>query len=162
MLLGTYEHNLDAKNRVFIPVKFREELGDKFIYKVHNSKYPSIQLYSMKDFKGAFREALAKAAETRQDPRTVRAMFYMGAGEATFDSQGRAVFGQHATIMAGIDKKCIFIGFGDYVEVMSPENYANYLRSISESGRKDEQAREDEMEVYRSYKSMGKYLNVGE
>ena len=28
--VGTYNHSLDSKKRVFIPSKFREELGDEF------------------------------------------------------------------------------------------------------------------------------------
>ncbi len=30
MFIGTYQHNIDAKGRVIIPAKFREELGDSF------------------------------------------------------------------------------------------------------------------------------------
>ena len=28
---GTYEHNVDAKGRLFIPTKLRDELGDNFV-----------------------------------------------------------------------------------------------------------------------------------
>ncbi len=31
MFTGTYAHTLDAKGRVFVPAKFREELGENFI-----------------------------------------------------------------------------------------------------------------------------------
>ena len=31
MLIGEYSHSIDAKGRVFIPAKFREELGENFI-----------------------------------------------------------------------------------------------------------------------------------
>ena len=31
MLTGTYQHNLDAKGRVFMPAKFREKLGESFL-----------------------------------------------------------------------------------------------------------------------------------
>ena len=28
--VGSYTHTIDAKNRVFIPAKYREELGEEF------------------------------------------------------------------------------------------------------------------------------------
>ena len=31
MFLGEFKHNLDAKKRLFIPAKFREELGETFV-----------------------------------------------------------------------------------------------------------------------------------
>ena len=31
MLMGEYQHNIDAKGRLIVPSKFREELGEKFV-----------------------------------------------------------------------------------------------------------------------------------
>ena len=31
MLIGSYEHSLDAKGRVFMPAKFRDELGSEIV-----------------------------------------------------------------------------------------------------------------------------------
>ena len=32
MFIGEYRHNIDAKGRLFLPVKFREKLGEEFIF----------------------------------------------------------------------------------------------------------------------------------
>ena len=31
MLIGEYEHSLDSKNRIIMPSKFRDDIGEKFI-----------------------------------------------------------------------------------------------------------------------------------
>ena len=31
MLYGRYQHNIDAKGRIFVPAKLREKLGEQFI-----------------------------------------------------------------------------------------------------------------------------------
>ena len=31
MLVGEFQHNIDAKGRVIMPAKFRDELGEKFV-----------------------------------------------------------------------------------------------------------------------------------
>ncbi len=159
MLIGTFEHNLDGKNRVFVPAKFRDELGETVYYTFHSSKYPSIQLYSKQGFEEALEEALAEAKD-RTERRNIRAEFMMGAGEANYDSQGRVVFSQITTKQAEITKQCIFVGFGDYVEVMSPENYNKYLESITLNNTLDEEAIESEKKILRTYKAEGKLLNL--
>ena len=161
MLIGTYEHNLDGKNRVFIPAKFRDELGETVYYTFHSSKYPSIQLYSKQGFEEALEEALLEAKD-RTERRNIRAEFMMGAGEATYDSQGRVVLNPLSTRNAGIEKQCIFVGFVDYVEVMSPENYNKYLETITLNNTLDEEAIESEKKILRSYKSEGKLLGLQE
>ena len=160
MFIGTFEHNLDGKNRVFLPARFRKELGDEFIYKFHASKYPSIQLYNADEFNKARDEALMRA-RTPVEKRNILAQYHMGTDIANCDSQGRVVLNQMVTTAAEIEKACIFVGFGDYVEVMSPANYKKYLASITASNAADEQALEDEASVYRQYQSEGKFLNIG-
>ena len=160
VLIGTYEHNIDGKNRLFVPAKFRAILGNEFIFKVNRSKYPSIQLYSKAQFQKEVDEALAKITDEYNKKRA-EAKRYLGAGEAVCDAQGRIVLTGMAAKIAKLEKSCVLTGFGDYVEVMSPSNYKKYLASITASNAADEQALEDEKNVYRQYQAEGQFLNAG-
>lgn len=159
MLIGTYEHNLDGKNRVFVPAKFREELGDNFIYKIFPSKHPSIQLFNRDEYERTLLASLEGITDLTRK-RRAHAKGYLGAGEASYDNQGRIILNPAITSKAKIEKQCIFVGFGNYVEVMSPETYENYLNSIYESNIADEEAIEREEEIYRGYTAEGRFISL--
>ena len=160
LFVGTFEHSLDGKNRVILPVKFRKGLGEEFICKFHASKYPSIQLFNSEQFEQAREEALMRA-RTPIEKRNILAQFHLGTDTASCDAQGRVVLNQLVTQSAEIEKTCIFVGFGDYVEVMSPSNYKKYLASITASNVADEQALEDEQKKYREHQANGDFLSLG-
>jgi len=160
LFIGTFEHTLDGKNRVILPAKFRKGLGEEFICKFHASKYPSVQLYNAQEFERSREEALMRA-RTPIEKRNILAQFHLGTDTAGCDSQGRVVLNQMITEAAEIEKTCIFVGFGEYIEVMSPANYKKYLASITASHVADEEALESEENIYRQYQSEGKFLNLG-
>ena len=100
-------------------------------------------------------------ARTPIEKRNILAQFHLGTDTASCDGQGRVVLNQMITEAAEIEKNCIFVGFGEYIEVMSPANYKKYLASVTAANAADEQALEDEADVYRKYQSEGKFLNLG-
>lgn len=158
MFVGTYEHNMDAKNRVFVPVKFREELGESIYYKLYASKEcPSIQLYSESEFKKQFEDPVNGITNLAKK-RALLAQIYLGTGTASYDNQGRISISGVIAKKAGLEKQCIFVGFGSYVEVMSAEAYETYLEKMCMSNSEDETAVEKEADVYRQMMSEGKFL----
>ena len=50
MLSGKYKHTIDAKGRVIVPIRFREDLGDTFI--VTRGLDECLALYSMQEWSG--------------------------------------------------------------------------------------------------------------
>ena len=40
MLKGEYSHNIDAKGRLIIPAKFRDDLGENFVITKGMENYP--------------------------------------------------------------------------------------------------------------------------
>ena len=160
MFIGTFEHNMDSKNRVFVPAKFREELGESFYYKLYPSeKYPSIQLYSKEEFRRQFEDPVSGISNLAKK-RNLLAQVYLGTDDATVDNQGRISIGSVIARKAGLEKCCIFVGFGSYVELMSPDSYDKYLDKMCESNSEDEAALAAEEAVYRRLRSEGKLLGL--
>ncbi len=157
VLIGTYEHNIDGKNRLFVPAKFRAILGNEFIFKVNRSKYPSIQLYSKAQFQKEVDEALAKITDEYNKKRA-EAKRYLGAGEAVCDAQGRIVLTGMAAKIAKLEKSCVLTGFGDYVEIMSTEVYEAYSEALLDEAIAEEESYFAQEELRNEKRSSGAYL----
>lgn len=118
MLVGKYNHTLDAKNRMFIPAKHREILGDKFMI-VKNVDH-CLSVYSM--------EAWEKyAAKINEQPkikaRKMLRQIYSNAASVEPDSQGRVPISEEMKKYAGIEKNVVILGCGEYAEIWSEEAY---------------------------------------
>lgn len=157
-LVGTYEHNIDGKNRLFVPAKFRAILGNEFIYRVRRSKFPSIQLYSKEQF---FKEA-EEAVEGIKDETERKIILnkkYLGTGEAVCDTQGRIVVSSYLARMAKLEKECVLTGFGDFVEIMSADVYMDYNDALLEAAEREEEAYYLQEELRNKRRAEGAYLD---
>ena len=112
-VIGQYQHNIDAKGRLFIPAKYREELGETFYVTIGLDGCLSV--YS--DAKWA--ELTAKFdALPLSKARSMRALF-ANAAKCEPDSQGRIVIPQKLRKYAGLEKETVIIGVHDRAEIWS-------------------------------------------
>lgn len=160
VLIGTYEHNIDGKNRLFVPAKFRAILGSEFIFKVNRSKFPSIQLYSKAQFQKEVDEALAGVTD-EYNRRRIENKKYLGAGEAVCDAQGRIVLTGMAARVAKLEKSCVLTGFGSYVEIMSAEIYDAYSEALLDEAIAEEESYISQEKLRNEKRSSGAYLDTG-
>ena len=114
--VGSHTHSLDAKNRVFVPAKFRDELGDEFYITRKFDTYLSI--YTADDW-AAYVEKIEKLPESVageiQD-------FIIGAAQkCNPDSNGRIIIDDKLLKHAGIQKNIVFVGAGRQIRVWSEE-----------------------------------------
>lgn len=119
MFMGEYNHTIDAKGRLIVPTKFREQLGEAFILAKGNDGCLSI--YTEEDW-GAFLEKI-KAL-----PATVRIRDYVrnivgSSVEVTTDKQGRILVPGTLREYANIDKDVVFAGVIDKIEVWDKDKW---------------------------------------
>jgi len=117
-LMGRYAHTLDAKNRVFIPAKHREILGDRFV--IIKNVDDCLSVYSMEEWE----KYTARINELpRTQAREIRRFVFSGAATVEPDSQGRVPINEELRKFAGIEKNVVILGCGEYAEIWSAEEY---------------------------------------
>ncbi|ADD02747.1 MraZ protein [Thermoanaerobacter mathranii subsp. mathranii str. A3] len=130
MLMGQYEHTIDAKGRVIIPAKFREELGEKFV--LTKGLDNCLFVYSLEEWKNI--EAKLKTLPlTKKDARAFTRFFLAGAVECEIDKQGRILIPANLREYAKIEKDVIFIGVSTRVEIWSKEVWEEYSNNTDVS-----------------------------
>ena len=114
--VGSYKHSLDAKKRVFIPAKFREELGEEFYITRKFDTYLSI--YTAEDWE-------IYVDKIQQLPETVALEvqeFLLGiAQKCVPDANGRIVLDDKLAEHAQINKNIVFVGGGRQIRIWSEE-----------------------------------------
>ena len=123
MLFGEARHNMDAKNRLFIPANQRDELGETFMA-VPSFRDKCINLYSMEEWKKYYDNIKAKLADNGRRLAEINRFLHHSAAQLTPDAQGRVVLTAKLVAHAGISKNVVIIGCGDYAEIWSETNYA--------------------------------------
>ncbi|HQE66960.1 MAG TPA: division/cell wall cluster transcriptional repressor MraZ [Bacillota bacterium] len=123
MFIGEYNHTLDPKNRVIMPSKFREKLGDSFV--MTKGLDNCLFIYSSQDW-SIVEEKLKSLPMTNKDARAFVRFFFAGACECDLDKQGRMVIPNYLKEHANIDKELVIIGVSTRIEIWSKEEWNKF------------------------------------
>ncbi len=120
MLSGEFKHNLDPKNRLFIPAKHREELGDTFMV-ARSIRDHCLKVYSMSEWE-KYIEPILKM--DRKDSEVILRTLHRNAAQVTPDAQGRILLPVSLLEHGQIVKGAVVVGCGNYAEIWAEEVYA--------------------------------------
>lgn len=120
MFMGEYNHTVDAKGRLIVPSKFRENLGDEFV--VTKGLDGCLFVYDNNEWT-AFEEKLKTLPLTNKEARQFVRFFLAGAASLEVDKQGRILLPANLREFAGLDKEAVLIGVASRIEIWSKERY---------------------------------------
>ncbi|MDP4090467.1 MAG: division/cell wall cluster transcriptional repressor MraZ [Bacillota bacterium] len=126
MFIGEYQHAIDNKNRMIIPSKFREALGDSFV--LTKGLDGCLYAYTAAEWK-IMEDKLKSLPLTSKDARAFVRFFFSGANEIEVDKQGRALIPQNLMEYAGIEKEIVSIGVSTRIEIWSKAKWDEYNSS---------------------------------
>ncbi len=119
MFYGEFEHSMDDKGRLFLPVRWREEMGENvFIWRGIEGQVmvaPSSVWQRLVD-------ALGQQNQAHEAVRQFSRVLY-AANDTQMDRQGRMVVPHSLRSFAELGVDVIFVGAKDHVELWSEKRW---------------------------------------
>ena len=127
-MTGQFPHNIDAKSRLFIPAKLREELGDVFHVTIGQDGCLSV-------FSDEKRNAIMEDLKGRSysEVKALRPMF-ANAADCEPDGQGRILVPALLRSYASLEKEVVVVGSFDRVEIWNAQRWAEMEEAAFASG----------------------------
>ncbi len=130
MLIGQYQHTIDSKKRLALPVKFRGELGDKVV--ITRGVESCLVVYTQKEWE-VVSHKLANLPMAQQEARSFTRIILAGAMEVSLDKLGRILIPDYLKEYAGLKKNVAVCGLSNRLEVWDEEKWDVYRKKAEKS-----------------------------
>jgi transcriptional regulator MraZ len=140
---GTFDHTLDAKNRLTVPARYRAALAEGVVLAMPVDLEPCVGVWRPEEYERYTRRALAELPPLSPRRTELERFFYGSSHDAELDSAGRIMIpgflGEHATLV----KEVVVVGVGDRLELWAKDAW-NEHRPALLSGVAEVTARVDD------------------
>ncbi len=135
MIIGTYFHTIDDKNRLSLPSKFRKEMGRSVV--VTPGLDSCLFVFTATEWeKISERLSGNEGSMFKADNRSLNRYLLGMAVEIEVDSAGRMLIPDHLRKRAKLTSQVVFIGVRDRVEIWDEATWKQYAQEVE--GRADQ------------------------
>jgi len=129
MFIGEYQHNIDDKGRISMPVKFRSKMAGGAV--VTKGLDKCLSVYTVEEW-SKLAEKLAALPLTNSASRAFARLMLAGATQVNIDKQGRITIPAYLRGYANMEGSVVVAGLYSRVEIWSDEGWNKY-KSDTES-----------------------------
>ena len=126
---GTFDHTLDAKNRLTIPAKFRAVLSEGVVLSKGIER--CVQVWTPSGYDAYVSAALEGVHPLSQEARKLTRFFAANAIDTELDSAGRVMVPSFLLEHGELRKEVVVTGAGDCLEVWDRAAWADYNEALS-------------------------------
>ena len=130
MLLGEHEHALDDKNRLTLPARQRDQLGDRVV--VTRGLDGCLYVYAAAEW-AKLAERVGTLDPLSREARTMQRFFFASGTEAELDKQGRIVIPANLLESAGIGRDVTVAGIYDHLEIWDRAAWRDQRQTVEGS-----------------------------
>lgn len=120
MFLGRYEHTIDEKGRLIIPVRYRDLLENGAYLTQGFDR--NLMVLDAPSFEKIY-EHVNQMSMTDPVVRQLRRFIFSSAERVDIDRAGRMLLPQFLREVAMLESTAIIVGVGDYFEIWSPQHW---------------------------------------
>jgi len=112
---GTYQHSLDAKNRLTVPARFRDDFADGLV--AVRGIDPCVELWQPDAYEAHVAEATTNLATMSPELRNLLRLLQGSAYDTALDKVGRVGLTSALLAHAGLTKDVVLVGTGRCLEL---------------------------------------------
>ena len=127
---GTFDHSLDAKNRLTIPSKFRASLANGVV--LAKGLNPCIAIWTPDVFEAYVQRALEPWAPLSPQAETINTFFSANSFDTELDSAGRVMLPRDLMEHGRLRKEVVVTGAGQRLEVWDRTAWAPHNASLAD------------------------------
>jgi MraZ protein len=114
---GTYDHTLDAKNRLTVPARYRASLAEGVVMAITVDQSPCVGVWRPEDYDRYTERALAEVPPLSPQLTELQRFFFGSSSDADLDAAGRIMVPGFLMSHAGLAKDVVVVGAGDRLEL---------------------------------------------
>jgi len=116
---GTFDHTLDAKNRLTVPARYRAALAEGVVLALPVDLKPCVCIWHPGDYERYSRRALDQLPPLSARLSEMERFLYGNSVDADLDAAGRVIVAHFLKKHAGIEKDVVIVGTGPRLELWS-------------------------------------------
>jgi len=130
MFIGEYNHTIDAKGRMAVPIKMRGQLSDGAV--VTRGVDTCLFIYPKTEW-DTLATKLANLPLTDTKARAFVRLMLSGAMDVEFDKQGRILLPAYLRSYASLKKEAVIVGLYNRLEVWDDKNWQEFKDKTAEN-----------------------------
>ena len=127
MLMGTFEHRLDTKARLVLPMKFREKLGETVIAAFGMEH--CVSLYSQDEWENFITWMSSKSFMNDERTRKLQRIILSSAHDLAIDGAGRILLPPVLREYASLEQDVVINGVNDHAEIWDRGRWTEYWKA---------------------------------
>ncbi|MEA2199097.1 MAG: transcriptional regulator MraZ [Solirubrobacteraceae bacterium] len=131
---GTFDHALDAKNRLTVPAKFRAALSDGVVLagspEITAGEPRSLAVWTAEAYDAYTASTLSGLNPLSPKARELKRFFYNHSHDTELDSAGRVMIPPFLMSYAGLAKDVVVTGSGECLEVWDRTAHSRYQDDV--------------------------------